>query len=476
MGQEQMNTANSTNTVEMNFLKKFVYLLISSYRNKPFKLWVNVILFVLSIGTLIVIRTNNGFISSLLDNETNQLINTFLDFISISYIIGLMSYLYWEVSPIKKELTLSSGLIFIILISITVALFLIPVYDGLRNIILPDIKLTLGEFGSFFASITGLLAFLAVLYTSGNADKRAKETIALTKEEAENNRVRAEKAEENNRLQIEEVRRRYREDSERTIFFQLLELHTKKVESVIYSNANNIKELVGARAFERFVDKANTYWVLTIIFEHILTLEEDDSIYYKDAYMKVKEIFEQYNLKAVQSLIRDNNNRFKIKGYENIIRDPKYMDDDGRFEIWSWARSIEIELLKNENYSYITKLITMIADVIYKEYGHILGHYFRNMFYVMDTINEFSDKKNYKELFRAQLSRFELTLGLFNVVSSNSSIKMVKLLEEFDVFKDVYPEDLQLLKTAKEIGINPNTLINNILNEYKKDINKLSDN
>lgn len=94
----------------------------------------------------------------------------------------------------------------------------------------------------------------------------------------------------------------------------------------------------------------------------------------------------------------------------------------------------------------------------------------------MDTINEFSDKKNYKELFRAQLSRFELTLGLFNAVSSNSSIKMVKLLEEFDVFKDVYPEDLQLLKTAKEIGINPNTLINNILNEYKKDINKLSDN
>lgn len=181
MGQEQMNTANSTNTVEMNFLKKFVYLLISSYRNKPFKLWVNVILFVLSIGTLIVIRTNNGFISSLLDNETNQLINTFLDFISISYIIGLMSYLYWEVSPIKKELTLSSGLIFIILISITVALFLIPVYDGLRNIILPDIKLTLGEFGSFFASITGLLAFLAVLYTSGNADKRAKETIKKRK-------------------------------------------------------------------------------------------------------------------------------------------------------------------------------------------------------------------------------------------------------------------------------------------------------
>ncbi|WP_348725318.1 putative phage abortive infection protein [Parabacteroides goldsteinii] len=476
MGQEQMNTPNSTNTVDMNLFKSLAHLLSNSYRNHFVKFWINVGLLIISISILIIIRTDNGFIPSLFSYETNRLINLCIDYVLASYIIGLYLYIFWKASPIKKEIALSSIITFLILGSIIIALWLIPVYNVLQHSIIPEIKLSLGEFGSFFASITGLLAFLAVLYTSDIADKRAKETIALTKEEAENNRVRAEKAEENNRQQVEEVRRRYREDSERTIFFQLLELHTKKVESVIYSNANNIKELVGARAFERFVDKANTYWVLTIIFEHILTLEEDDSIYYKDAYMKVKEIFEQYNLKAVQSLIRDNNNRFKIKGYENIIRDPKYMDDDGRFEIWSWAKSIEIELLKNENYSYITKLITMIADVIYKEYGHILGHYFRNMFYVMDTINEFSDKKNYKELFRAQLSRFELTLGLFNAVSSNSSIKMVKLLEEFDVFKDVYPEDLQLLKTAKEIGINPNTLINNILNEYKAEITKLSDN
>ena len=476
MGQEQMNTPNSTNTVDMNLFKSLAHLLSNSYRNHFVKFWINVGLLIISISILIIIRTDNGFIPSLFSYETNRLINLCIDYVLASYIIGLYLYIFWKASPIKKEIALSSIITFLILGSIIIALWLIPVYNVLQHSIIPEIKLSLGEFGSFFASITGLLAFLAVLYTSDIADKRAKETIALTKEEAENNRVRAEKAEENKRQQVEEVRRRYREDSERTIFFQLLELHTKKVESVIYSNANNIKELVGARAFERFVDKANTYWVLTIIFEHILTLEEDDSIYYKDAYMKVKEIFEQYNLKAVQSLIRDNNNRFKIKGYENIIRDPKYMDDDGRFEIWSWAKSIEIELLKNENYSYITKLITMIADVIYKEYGHILGHYFRNMFYVMDTINEFSDKKNYKELFRAQLSRFELTLGLFNAVSSNSSIKMVKLLEEFDVFKDVYPEDLQLLKTAKEIGINPNTLINNILNEYKAEITKLSDN
>lgn len=117
----------------------------------------------------------------------------------------------------------------------------------------------------------------------------------------------------------------------------------------------------------------------------------------------------------------------------------------------------------NENKYEYTKLV---ADFLYKKYGHILGHYFRNMYYVMDTINNFSDKKNYRELFRAQLSRYELTLGIFNAVGSNSSTKMVQLLEEFDIFKDVYPDDLTLLQAATD-DLNSQSIIRSILNEYK---------
>ena len=79
MGQEQMNTPNSTNTVDMNFFKSLPYLLSNSYKNHPIKFWTNVGLLILSIGTLVIIRTDSGFIHSLLSNKTNQLINLYLD-------------------------------------------------------------------------------------------------------------------------------------------------------------------------------------------------------------------------------------------------------------------------------------------------------------------------------------------------------------------------------------------------------------
>jgi hypothetical protein len=52
---------------------------------------------------------------------------------------------------------------------------------------------------------------------------------------------------------------------------------------------------------------------------------------------------------------------------------------------------------------------------------------------------------------------------------------MVELLEDFAVFKDLYEEDMKILKFAKEGGVEPSILIKNILNEYKKDVSKKSD-
>lgn len=469
MGQEQINQSDSTNNVDMNFFRNLARILSNSYRNHPFKFTINVGLFILSIAILIIIRTNNGFIPSLFSNETNWLINTYLDFISISYAIGFISYLYWKATPIKRALTVSSSLIFIILVSIIVGLFLIPVYDSLRNIILPNTKLTLGEFGSFFASITGLLAFLAVLYTSDKADKRAKETITLAKEEAESNRDRADKAEENNRMQIEEARNRYREDSERAIFFQLLDLHTKKVDSVIY-NFDSEQEYTASQAFEKFTVQANIYLNANIIYNNIKNIEN----IYIDSDMR--------NL--IMSIYTDKHNETsKSKKFTHIPEGDKLINDVKRSINLEYFTTFTLDnnlsyiaySLDKKDYALIYQSIKYTADIVYKKYGHILGHYFRNMYYVMDTINNFSDKKNYKELFRAQLSRYELSLGFYNAVSSRSSLKMVKLLEEFDVFKDLYEEDISILKLANEKGMDTNCFIKSILNEYKIDINSQSD-
>lgn len=462
-----MNTSNSTNTVEMNFFKSLARLLSSSFRNKPFKFWTNVFLFVLSVGVLIVIRTGNSFIPSLLSNETNQFINLCLDFASAFYVVGLIFYLYWKVSPIKKDLILSGVITFIIIGSITVALWLIPVYNGLRYLVLSQMELTLDEFGSFFASITGLLAFLAVLYTANIADKRAEETITLAQKEAESNRDRAVKAEEDTRLQAEEARQRYREDSERTIFFQLLDLHITKTSTIGSTNEKLAKYL--ENCIDRTEDYLYQYLTFTFLLNNADKILTGECITTASALqINPQEIFDK--LSKIYDFRRDNVMTIKdgIKDrFNNMLTYEKkaYIDDKA-------ANYLVTDLIPNKNELY--KAMNFTANVIYKKFGSILGHYFRNMYYVMDTINNFSDQKNYKELFRAQLSRYELALGLFNAVSSNSSIKMIELLEEFDIFKDVYAEDLLLLKTAKEIGIEPSTLINDILNEYKNNINTQS--
>lgn len=469
MKQEQINPSSSTNTVEMNFLKNLAHLLLSSYRNQPVKFWSNTGFLILSIVALATIRTDNGFIRSLSDDKTKHLIILYLDFVSALYIVGLILYLYWKISPIKKDLMLSGVITFLILISITTTLLLVPVYNGLRYFILPQMELTLGEFGSFFASITGLLAFLAVLYTANVADKRAKETIALAKEEAENNRIRAEIAEENYRLQAEETKNRNRKDSERTIFFQLLDLHTKKVESITFENS------IGAKACKEYMDKANNCLGIYIVYKDILNLNSTESIELDVDYSHFyKELCEEILINGYYNIEYDQLERLqhKLKQYikeYNLIMPRHYGHKEwSQVSYKKWINHVFLKRINDHRYQY--EAIKYIAEVLYKEHGHILGHYFRNMNYVMKTINNFSEKKNYKELFTAQLSRCEIALAFFYAVSNRSNNKMIELLEDFDVFKDIYEEDITMLKLAKEKGIEPNIFIENILNEYKKDI------
>lgn len=445
MGQEQMNTPNSTNTVDMNFFKSLPYLLSNSYKNHPIKFWTNVGLLILSIGTLVIIRTDSGFIHSLLSNKTNQLINLYLDFVSALYIVGLIFYLYWKVSPIKKDLMLSGVIIFLILISITVALLLIPVYNGLRYFILPQMELALDEFGSFFASITGLLAFLAVLYTSNVADKRAKETIALAKEEADNNRVRAEKAEENNRLQIEESRARYKKDDERTLFFQLLDLHTKKVDSIIFKKVIlgvDRKEIVetGFSAFKEYVELANKYLLNYLFHKYILSLSSKDELFPEN--INKKELIDFY--KNIFYLPPQNED-FDLDIIKDQSKDCLDYDFTGK-KMLSTALDIPIKnkVLAISDYKIAADGIRYSYNLIYKEYGYLLGHYFRNMFYILDTINGFDsiNKKKYAKIFRAQLSRYEIALTLFNALSIQSSEEFIDLLLRYKILNGFYFCDL----------------------------------
>lgn len=273
-----------------------------------------------------------------------------------------------------------------------------------------------GNFGGYLGSITGLLAFAGVLYS------------------------------------IQQSNKTHTEDSERDTFFKLLDLHTNKMSSVEFNKKN------GAEAFKEFADIANKALMMEIMRQYILEkysdLNEKGLIELFEHSKKEFEVLEfvykiYFNDDLYISPFNHNTNSAYIR-YQNLIQYIKKRKLN-MLHIDKYSK-IEVAIIPLENYikecskETVLNNIQIVADFIYKEYGYILGHYFRNMYYVMDTIDKFSDKKNYEELFRAQLSRYELALGFFNAVSSNSSNRMIYLLQEFGIFKDTYPDDITVLK------------------------------
>jgi len=88
------------------------------------------------------------------------------------------------------------------------------------------------------------------------------------------------------------------------------------------------------------------------------------------------------------------------------------------------------------------------------EYGQVLGQYFKNMYYLLTIIKQFNynenDKNYYFKLFRAQLSRSEIIICLFNSLSYISTIKYVMLLDDNKILNDMFFTDLYFTNYGKE--------------------------
>lgn len=410
------------------------------------KILVHAIFTILSLYILIAFRNDVlPLIPSYFNSAITTWINLILFIAATLYLIIAPLFLIVRLKPMRQAPIVGLVIFIFIYLPMVTVILLIPIFEFTCTTILHR-NISISEFGSFFAGITGLLAFWGVLYSLDVSEKRADKVE-------------------------KDSRDRYNEDSERNIFFQLLELHTNKVNAIEFNGKR------GAEAFKEFVDIANKNLNLLFMGKAVTmncTNINEDSV--MEIYNNKRELFDlmetvykvYYNGRFCSFPLDNDNIDTALQHIKNMLQDVgnkkliSYIS--GRYDDYLILPYLKETINEyNENRYEYTKLV---ADFLYKEYGHILGHYFRNMYYVMDTINNFSDKKNYRELFRAQLSRYELTLGIFNAVSSNSSPKMVQLLEEFDIFKDVYPDDLTLLQAATD-DLNSQSIIRSILDEYK---------
>lgn len=282
-----------------------------------------------------------------------------------------------------------------------------------------------GNFGDYFASVTGLVAFLGVLYTARLSEKRA---------------IKAE----------EETEKR----EERDVFFKLLNLHQDRLESVIYIDSKISSNQIhnGLLAIEKYVNIANNILVDYAIDLCITRMSPGDlELIYK------KQDRNHYEEHIYDRVIKRNGKNNTENYYTTVINITKQFFDNANLYSYEEDRtdtkryyyypgiydSFRIEKTLDLAYSSMK----LVGNVVNIKYGQILGQYYRNMYYVLETCNQFKhDKEYYFKLYRAQLSRNEIILCLLNAVSDKSSIKFVNLLKKYDILDDLYYKDFFLTK------------------------------
>lgn len=109
--------------------------------------------------------------------------------------------------------------------------------------------------------------------------------------------------------------------------------------------------------------------------------------------------------------------------------------------------------LEQSNLKPIAEACTKAANTCFAPYKNQLGTYFRNAYYILEMASEFNSPKNYSKIFRAQLSKDELTLLFFNSFSSLSTPKTRELYLSADLFNNLELKDIRLREGVNDESV-----------------------
>jgi len=310
----------------------------------------------------------------------------------------------------KKEKIFKILIVIFILLGITSICFYIFSFQGG----LADNHSRWAEFGSFIGGIlspiVGILAFIGLFYN-----------LELTKKQ-------------------------FSKDNSDNTFFKMVDLHIKKVDSITYTKSPNI-DISSFEAFKHYTQEYNKLFDLqlsriargtiasnceklncnglTFLWGKFYQYFDGEKHYTQD-YSKLFNFFSNRS-------ISDNLENIKatIGTEENIKNDDyKNMVSIGFGEIYDGTSKERIQTVQT------------VHSYFYQEFGHMLGHYFRNIHYMLEFIDNSNESKKYSKIFRAQLSRYELALIYYNALSSMSSVRTVKLLIKYNILNELYSSDI----------------------------------
>lgn len=272
------------------------------------------------------------------------------------------------------------------------------------------------EFGTFYGGVLGpaaaVLAFIALLWN------------------------------------LEVTMKQFKRQSEENQFFNLLELHNNKVKGITYNGIRNT-HYTGFEAFKKYVEEFNnlydtnailvarnemskntrnlTYNAYDFLWEKLSHfLHDNDKVYGGDNQKKDKII----------SFFENSTDRWELQ--KGLIGTDDHLSMEDRDKLIAIGHVI----IEDSKPKFRVEIIQYVNDLFYQNYGHMLGHYFRNIYYILKFIDESEKSIEYSKLFCAQLSRYELTSLYYNALGNLSSTEFIELLIKYDIFNGIYSSDL----------------------------------
>ena len=261
-----------------------------------------------------------------------------------------------------------------------------------------------GEFGSFLSPIVSILAFVGLLYS-----------IELTKEQ-------------------------FQRQSEESGFFNLLNLHLDKVDQL--SGGEHL-ELRGVEAFQYYVHKFNAiYKEKCFDYARAAMAYDTDklpNLGYQFLYKKIAKKdcpwAGEEEIEPVLEYFRRNSND-KWEALKGLVDDSCSNEDRDELQ------SIGSLFFEDSTPTFRIEKLSGLYEHFYDHYGHVLGHYFRNMYYILNYIDSTKRSKYFSRIYRAQLSRYELAMLFYNIMGPYTGREFNRLVFKYDIINDLYGPDL----------------------------------
>jgi hypothetical protein len=283
-----------------------------------------------------------------------------------------------------------------------------------------------GEFGGLLGAITGLIAFVGVLFT-----------LRQTKLQSLNS-------------------------EERSVFFDLLKIF------ISYRDALRVKRI------DWIYDKEQHQWIITP-YDEFCTPEKT----YRQLYV---ELYNTFYLEIKRSIPKN----FPKKEFTRKIIPEKASKEqwamtfshlaiaiNNTYSEHNWAMhggsitTLPVHLnaydylclnaikiyFEQDNLKPIAEACTKAANHCFAPYKNQLGAYFRNAYYILEMISEFNSPKNYSKIFRAQLSKYDLTILFFNSFGSLSTPKTRGLYLNADLFNNLELKDIRLKEGTNDESV-----------------------